>query len=144
MTIDDIFVLFLSVLVALIIASLVPISQINSIPSINEENFKIKQIKRLSFLFRGLYGCDVKIFGVIYPMYIFHIVGYVMAVVSSAAILVMYFACNVDVYTTGISGFIIIMGSFNIYCVGLFICWLVSKKRDKKKKSKENIGCDDV
>ena len=135
MTIDDVFVLFLSVLVALIIASLVPISQFNSVPIINEENFKRKQIKRLSFLFRGLYGGDVKIFGVIYPMYIFHIVGYVIATVSSAVILVMYFAFNVDVYTTGTTAFCIIMCAFIAYEVALFICWLISKKRDKKKEN---------
>lgn len=129
------FIISLSFLIFVFISSLVPITQFNSLPDINEDNFKIKHINKLSFLFRGMYWSDVKIHGVIYPMYILHIIGYVMAAVSSAVILLMYFAFNVDEHTTGVTGFFIAMGSFVAYEVTLFILLLISKKRDKKKQN---------
>ena len=129
------FIIVLSFLIFVLISLFVPITQFKSVPIINENNFKTKQIKKLSFLFRGLYGGDVKLHGVIYPMYILHIIGYVMGAVSSAVVLLMYFAFNVDVHTTGVTGFVIIANLVVIYEITLFILWVISKKRDKKKDS---------
>ena len=128
-----IIVVFFSVLIAFMTAAIVPFTQYKSpsLPHINIKNFKIKRIKRLSFLFRGLYGADVKKDGVIYPMYIFHIIGYVIAIALVITPVILYFTTDLGLNIMMVDAFVF-LGFCFVYFIVADIFGIISKKKDKK------------
>lgn len=50
--------------------------------SIDEEKFKLYKIKRLGFLFKGIQGESASTYGVILPMLIIQIQGYILGLIS--------------------------------------------------------------
>lgn len=137
-------VVFFSILVAVTIGGVVPFSQWKppllfknkNFYMINIKNFKRKKIKRLSFLFRGLYGTDVKKYGVIYPMYIMHIIGFFIAIASVIMSVVLYYFTNLGWNVVVIEVFIM-MGFDCVYFVVVDICGRLSKRRDKQRDKTE-------
>ena len=130
-------IIFLSVLFTFVIALAVPFSQYKSV-YINPDNFKRKKVKRFSFMFRGIGGKDciygnVKTYGVAYPLYIFHIIGYILSLISLALTFVLLFAFNVSINIITYVNLSICLGFLIIYIIGITILEFISKKRDKEK-----------
>ena len=121
-----------------ITAIYVPLSQ-PRLHEINADNFKRKQVRHLTFLFRGLNGmtrtlCNVKSYGIIYPIYVFHILGYVLAMVLTTLAVILLFAFNI---TIGIVTIVIIIVSVTYmlaYVITIMICIQISKKRSRNKE----------
>ena len=129
-------IISLSFFLSLTLAIIVPITQDERHYVIEPENFKKKKIKNLSFLFRGY--CEgfgkhgnVNTYGVIYPMFVFHIVGYIMSLVLFSITLVLVCAFNIDEIIVFIINIATLFSFFIAYIITIRICVSISKKRYK-------------
>ncbi|MCH5260968.1 MAG: hypothetical protein J1F18_14505 [Lachnospiraceae bacterium] len=106
---------------------------------VNPNNFKRKKVKYLSFLFRGvggkncIYG-DVKEYGIIYPIYVFHILGYLLATLLIGLVFILLFVFKMHIALVSIILFSVFLGFACVYCIATMICVIISKKRDKIKE----------
>lgn len=94
---------FLSMIFMLGLMPIIPlVSQVRAAASIIPHNFKKIKIKRFSFLFKGIGGKDsiygsVKDYGIILPMFILQILGYILCILS-IIIVVLCIAFHVLLY----------------------------------------------
>lgn len=135
--------IFLIVFIISLTALIVPFGN-TRLFEVNADNFNRKKIKRLSFLFRGIggKGCvygDVKEYGIIYPIYVFHLLGYALFFSLIALVFILLFAFNLPITLVTIIVFSVSLSFACAYCITILICIAISKKRDKMKESQDNI-----
>lgn len=104
-----------------------PASQIRASVRINPEKFKKVKIKRFSFMFRGIggrssiYG-DVKKYGIIVPMFVIHIIGYVLCVFSIIITCVLYFGFKVLIRNIALVVFGTLVFEIIICIITIIVC----------------------
>ncbi len=105
--------------------------------NIDVKYFKKVKIAKLSFLFRGIggktvVGGDVKKDGVILPMFILHIIGYCVAVISTVAVLSLYLTKTVNYVFVIIFQNSLIVGESVLCIIMICACSVISKNRKKQ------------
>lgn len=130
---EIIFILFM----IFCIARLVPYAN-EKIDYVNPEIFKKVKIKKFSWLFTGFNGKDTiysdkKKYGVILPMFIMHILGYILSLISLILLVVLAsIGINMDLITYIIFGTLLF--HLVVYDIVLGVCSIISKKHDKNIK----------
>lgn len=130
--------IILTFIIAIIIGGIAPLMNFR-LYEINPDYFKKVKVKNFSRLFKGLggknsiYG-DVKNYGIIYPMFIMHILGYIFSILSIIVAFLLLYAFNI----TPLVVIIVIGCIFVIDLIILFVttavCAIISKKKDKMSK----------
>lgn len=126
--------IFLIVFSILCTALIAPLSQFNRY-DINPTYFKRVKVKRCCYLIRGLggrnskYG-DVKNFGVIYPMFLIQILGYILSFSAVVLALVLVFASQASVIVVAIVSCSILIFQGVICAIIILSCVIVTKKKD--------------
>ena len=101
--------------------------QRTSYQSIDERKFKKYKIKKLGFLFKGMQGESASTYGVILPMLIIQIQGYVVGIMTLTFVIINEFTKFLD-ETTGIV-IIVLFAHVLISVIITIITGIVSKKR---------------
>lgn len=105
--------------------------------NVNTELFTKIKIKKCAWLFKGsggkhsIYG-DVKHYGIIKPMFILHILGYILSLLSIITALIMLFVFNLDLITTAITIASILGFESIILAITKITCLIISKKVNQK------------
>ena len=94
--------------------------------SIDESKFKKYKIKRFGFLFRGMQGESANTYGVILPMLIIQIQGYVVGIATFAFVIINEIF-NFTEYAIGIVVIILFIHAFTAVLI-TFIAGIISKK----------------
>ena len=93
-------------------------------------------------MFRGIggktfVGGDVKKDGVIVPMFIFHIIGYCVAIISTVTVLTLYLTKLVSYVFVIILQSSLIVGEALLCIIMIYACSVISKNRKKQDSSIE-------
>lgn len=133
--------IFLIVLCISIMFLVTPFMQEN-LYEIEPKYFKRIKIKRLSFMFRGIGGkksiCgSAKEYGVIIPMLVIQIMGYLFAFCSIISVLVLHFAIKMELTKIAIT-ICLVLGLELVIAIGTtFVCAIITKHyMHKEKKDK--------
>lgn len=123
---------------AICLAVMTPLANLN-LYEINTDYFKKIKVKKFTRLFRGIGSgdCiykDVKNYGIIIPMFILHIVGYVLSLLSVAVALILLFVFKIGYKYTAITLFAMAGIFMAIIALTIVICIAITKKRDKNLK----------
>lgn len=125
--------LILATFLTLLIPLIVPFFSVR-LYEINPEYFRKVKIRKLSFMFRGIggkesiYG-DVRNYGVIIPIFVVQIIGYLLTLIQLIMIPLLYIFVSISYIT------IIVIGSvFCAYIIGLTIVSLVCIGISKRKE----------
>ena len=101
--------------------------QRTSYQSIDETKFKKYKIKRLGFLFKGMQGESASTYGVILPMLIIQIQGYVLGILTLTFVIINEFVKFID-EPIGIV-IIVLFVSTLLSIIITIITVIISKKR---------------
>ena len=96
--------------------------------SIDESKFKKYKIKRFGFLFRGMQGESANTYGVILPMLIIQIQGYVVGIATFAFVIINEIF-NFTEYAPAIVVLILFIHAFTAVLI-TFIAGIISKKNN--------------
>ena len=125
------------ILYFVIMAGLPPFLQWRLFAIIDVKYFKTIKITKCAFLFRGiggkhLVGGDVKKDGVIIPMFVLQVFGYVIAIMSNSIFLILYLVMQVSDVVVVITQSSII--GFEVLLCGIVIvtCIVISKRRKRQ------------
>lgn len=126
--------IFLIVFSILCTALIAPLAQFNRY-DINPTYFKRVKIKHCFFI-RGLGGKDniygdIKNYGVIYPMLVIQILGYILSVISCILVLVLIFALKISVVVVAIASCSILIFQGAICAITMLSCVVITKIKDK-------------
>lgn len=127
--------IFLIVFSILCTALIAPLAQFNRY-DINPTYFKKVKVRRCVHLIRGLggrsskYG-DVKNYGVIYPMFLIQILGYILSICVSIIDFVLVFALNLSVTVVAIVSCSILILQGVICAIIILSCFVITKIKDK-------------
>lgn len=103
---------------------------------INPEHFKKIKVQKLHFLFSGLGGKDciyhsVKKYGVILPMFIYQISGYLCAIIAVGLTLILLFIFNLELTSIAIINFGILLSDSVLGAILTCSCAIITNKKDK-------------
>lgn len=116
-----------------IMAGLVPFYY-SRLRDLNPDYFKKIKLKKFSKLFIGyggkstIYG-DVKQYGVIFPIFVLHIIGYTLSVLSFILSFVLYFIFDLNIVTIEIIILAILLAEVIIVLLTDFYCSIKSKRK---------------
>lgn len=104
---------------------------------VDPEHFKRVKVKKFTWLFKGLGGknsmCnDVKNYGIIIPMFIMHIVGYILSITTLILGLILILIVNVTPIIAVIISCTILVIMLIALFITVFICYIKSKHKDNK------------
>lgn len=132
-------IFFISITIALPI-----FSQRTAYQSIDEDYFKKYKIKKFGFLFKGMQGQHACSHGVILPMLIIQIQGYVLGLAQLIFILISKSISFSDKYAIIVVILTFIVHLFSV-CITTVITGIISKIREKahhkKEKSSSAYAC---
>ena len=131
---DDILSIFYILFFTVLMSLLPPLAQIR-LYEIEPEKFKKVRIKYFSFLFRGIggKGCvygNVREYGVILPMFVFQLLGYILSILSCIAVPILYFVFELPLEISELIIFIV----FGAECIGLVVVTVICIAKSKSKQ----------
>lgn len=103
---------------------------------VNPEHFKKVKVVKFSWLFKGVGGKnsiyrDVKNYGIILPMFIMHIIGYIISILIIIVVtLLLIFKISPLIIIITISS-LLALDLLSLFAITT-VCIIISKKRDQK------------
>ena len=140
----DAFLIFLTVFITLVCslctALLVPLRQLRL--RVEPRFFKRIKVKFPAFLFVGIGGRraeqgDVANFGVIIPMFVLHIVGYVLSVLILAIVPALYYKAGVDTDVLFLIPLAFAVPFVVAVVVTEYLCVSITRKKQQEEEQAE-------
>jgi hypothetical protein len=138
MEVNRVLMFFLIIICTIIMFLVAPFAQIR-LYEIEPEYFKRIKVGRLSFLFRGIGGkhsvySNVKEYGVIIPMFIIQILGYLFAIISWIIVPLLYFVFDLNITSIAIVVACILGAELLVVVIMILICMAISKYKKRQIK----------
>ena len=139
-------VVFGTLICSLCTATLVPLRQYSL--RIDARYFRRVKVKFFAFLFAGIGGRrseqgDVKNFGVIVPMFVLHVLGYVLTLFIWAIVPTLYYRFGIDLDVLVLIPFAVAMPFGIAVVVTEFICVSLSSKRQIRENQSEKQAAEE-
>lgn len=120
---------FFVCLIFILIIILFPIlSQIRAHQSVDEEKFKHYKLKTFDFLFKGMQGKSVEKYGIIMPMLIVQLQGYIVGILTLCFIIICESSKIIENY------FSIVAIIFIVHVITVIFITLIAGQLAKKRK----------
>lgn len=131
--------IFLIVFSILCTAFIAPSAQYNNY-EINPQYFKKIKLrnKAQSFFFKGIggkdctYGDTIK-YGVIYPMFVIQVLGYILSICSLILTFVLIFAFKTSIVTVAVVNCLMLLFQGIAYVITTLACIAVTRSKNKEK-----------
>lgn len=125
--------IFIGFIFACLIIGIPIFMQRTSYQSIDEDKFKLYKIKKIGFLFKGMQGESARTHGVILPMLIIQIQGYVLGICSFC------FLIFDEIYQFSIDALLVIIITLFIHDVVCVLTTIITGFISKRRPQKEEL-----
>lgn len=102
--------------------------------TVNDKMFKLIKVKKLAFLFCGVSGESVSKHGMIKGLFAIQVTGYVFALLSTVAAIILPLVFKVDLRTTMFILFIALGVLVVALVIVIIITGIISKRRENKAR----------